>query len=270
MGHEQAGAGAGTGKLLIGTNWKMHKSLAAGKAYSRELMDIASELHPGVELFVIPPYTALHPLRELLGGSRIKLGAQNMHWLDEGAFTGEISPMMLAELGLDLVELGHSERRQHYNENDGDINKKVHAALKHGLTPLVCIGENLAQKQAGVTAETLAMQLKVCLGGLTPGQAACVWVAYEPVWAIGASGVPAEAAYVGEVHAHIRAVAAGLFGEAGAALPLLYGGSVNTDNFESYLDCSDVNGLFIGRAAWDIDSFRTILRTVSVRLEAAQ
>lgn len=250
-------------RIWIGTNWKMHKTLAEAEIYCRELMEIKKTLHPDIELFIIPPYTALYPLKDLLGQSGIKLGAQNMHGEDEGAYTGEISPPMLVELGLDLVELGHSERRQYYNENDFEINKKVHAAIKHGLTPLICIGENAAQKNAGVTAETIAMQLKIVLGGLTPEQAARVWIAYEPVWAIGAAGVPAESGYVGQVHAHIRQLLKGVFGEMGSSIPLLYGGSVNTSNFQTYIAENDVNGLFIGRAAWDLRSFRTILRTVS-------
>jgi triosephosphate isomerase len=259
---------ARSGKLWLGTNWKMHKSLAEGQIYCRELQAIADTLHPDIELFVIPPHTSLYPLKAMLQGSRIRLGAQNMHWEDEGAYTGEISPMMLAEIGLDLIELGHSERRQYYNENDADINRKVHAACRHGLRPLVCIGENAEQKNAGITEEVLSMQLKICLAGLSQTQAANVLIAYEPVWAIGASGIAAEAGYVGQVHGHIRRVLAGLFGEIGARMPILYGGSVNESNFESYLDQQDVGGLFIGRAAWDINRFRHILSTVHQRMNA--
>lgn len=253
-------------QVWIGTNWKMNKSLAEGMAYSRELMEIAKTLHPGIELFIIPPYTALYPLKEQLASSQIRLGAQNMHWEDEGAYTGEISPKMLAEIGLDMIELGHSERRQYYNENDFEINKKVHAALRYGLQPLVCIGENSTQKNTGITTEVLSMQIKVCLTSLTPEHAERVMVAYEPVWAIGASGIPAEGGYVGEVHEHIRRVLVGLFGASGGRIRILYGGSVNESNFESYLDQREVDGLFIGRAAWDISSFRRILKTVHKRL----
>jgi len=249
-------------KIWVGTNWKMHKSLREGIVYTKELMEVVEHLNEDIKVFIIPPHTALWPIKEVVGSSRLQLGAQNMHWEEEGAYTGEISPMMLTEIELDLVELGHSERRQYYNENDEDINKKVLAALKHGLKPLICIGENLEQKTFGITEEVIAAQLKVTLSEMTKEQAAEVLIAYEPVWAIGAAGKPAEADYVARIHDHIRRTLVSLFGITGENTPILYGGSVNQTNFMSYLENKNVNGLFIGRAAWDMSSFKEILTTI--------
>jgi L-erythrulose 1-phosphate isomerase len=250
-------------KIWIGTNWKMNKSLKEGISYSKELMKIVEELNEDMEVFIIPSHTSLWPVKEIIGSSRLKLGAQNMHWEKEGAFTGEISPVMLSEIGLDLVELGHSERRQYYNENDLDINKKVRAALDNNLKPLICIGENLQQKNNHITEETISAQLKVILNGIAEEEVADVLIAYEPVWAIGEAGKPAEAEYVSKVHSHIRSTLEDLFNETGKSIPILYGGSVNQDNFLDYLKSENVNGLFIGRAAWDMNSFREILLSIN-------
>ena len=255
-------------KIWIGTNWKMTKTIKEGLAYTEELNRISETLSSNIELFIIPSHTTLIPIRELTSKSRVHIGAQNMHWKDEGAFTGEISPNMLAEIGIDIIELGHSERRQYYNENDVDINKKLHAGLRHGFTPLVCIGENMEQKNNNISKETLAAQLKVCLKDLTKEQASKVMVAYEPVWAIGENGIPAEATYVAKVHAFLRKQLVELFEDTGADIPLLYGGSVNLDNFIEYIDIEDINGLFIGRAAWNMESFEQILQRLDEHLIA--
>jgi L-erythrulose 1-phosphate isomerase len=247
-------------KIWIGTNWKMTKTIAEGISYTKELKQIAYELTSNIELFIIPSYTALVDTKKELSGSRIKLGAQNMHWEDTGAYTGEISPKMLDEIGLDLVELGHSERRQYYNENDLDINKKVLAALQYGIKPLVCIGENIVQKNNFISREVLAAQLKVCLKGLSEEQAKQILVAYEPVWAIGEKGIPADPEYVGEIHSFLRQSLVEMFPGNGREIPLLYGGSVNLDNFLKYMDQQDVNGLFVGRTAWNMETFTVLLR----------
>jgi triosephosphate isomerase len=249
-------------KVWIGTNWKMHKTLQEGKLYCNELMDVVKDINPAIEVFIIPSYTSLWPIKELISDSRIRLGAQNMHWAEEGAFTGEISPIMLSEIGLDLIELGHSERRQYFNERDEELNKKVQAAIKHGMKPLLCIGENMEQKNNQITIETLSAQLKVCLNELSADQAKNMLIAYEPVWAIGKSGVPADSDYVAHAHFHIRRILGELFGSIGNDIPILYGGSVNESNFLEYLQLDHVNGLFIGRAAWDMNSFRKIILAV--------
>jgi len=253
-------------KIWIGTNWKMTKTIAEGAAFTKELIRISETISSDIEVFIIPSHTALVPIKELTAGSRIRLGAQSMHWADEGAYTGEISPRMLAEIGLDMIELGHSERRQYFNENDEDIHKKVIAALKYQMKPLVCIGESLVQKNNRISKEVLSAQLKICLKGLTKHQAGQVLVAYEPIWAIGEQGIPAEAAYVGEIHEFLRSVLEALFDDAGGEIPILYGGSVNEDNYLDYIDLEHVNGLFIGRAAWDISRFGKILRQLNSRV----
>lgn len=250
-------------KLWIGTNWKMHKTVEEGRAYTAKLLQVLHGLHEHMELFIIPPHTSLWPIKDMTRSSRLRLGAQNMHWEDEGAYTGEISPKMLNEIGIDLIELGHSERRQYYNENDEDINKKAHAALRYGMKPLICIGENEAQKRNGVTFEVISSQLKICLNGIEETQINQVLIAYEPVWAIGHAGVPAEAEYVDEIHQYIRSILNELYPQMGKDIPILYGGSVNLTNYLNYLTCDHVNGLFIGRAAWDIESFRQILVTIN-------
>ncbi|WP_404455075.1 triose-phosphate isomerase [Oceanobacillus kapialis] len=246
-------------KIWIGTNWKMTKTLKEGLAYTEELNELSKKVSSNIELFIIPSHTALIPIHELTSKSRIHIGAQNMHWEEEGAYTGEVSPRMLEEIGIDMIELGHSERRQYYNENDREINKKVHAGLSHGFTPLVCIGENLEQKNNNISKEVLAAQLKVCLKDVTKEEVTKVMVAYEPVWAIGENGIPADATYVAEAHAFLRQQLVELYGETGAKIPLLFGGSVNLENFMEYIKIEDVNGLFIGRAAWNMDSFKQIL-----------
>ncbi|WP_158735828.1 triose-phosphate isomerase [Alteribacillus sp. YIM 98480] len=249
-------------KILIGTNWKMTKTLAEGRDYLRRLIEIKKSLSSKIELFVIPSFPHLYPLKELLQESDIKLGAQTMHWEERGAYTGEVSPLMLEEAGVDLIELGHSERRQYYNENDIDLNKKVKAALQKRITPLLCIGENSVDKARNTGNEKIRKQLKVSLYGLTKEEISNVQIAYEPVWAIGSKGVPASAEYVREQHSNIRHLLIELFDETGEDVPILYGGSVNEQNFESYLNCKNVNGLFIGRSAWDIQSFEKILLTI--------
>jgi L-erythrulose 1-phosphate isomerase len=254
-------------EIWIGTNWKMTKTLTGGLEYCKELKELASSLNGSIKLFIIPPYTSLSRIREELSGHDILLGAQNMHWEDQGAYTGEISPLMLKEIGIDLVELGHSERRQYYNENDQDLNKKIKAALNHGMRPLVCIGENREQKDFGVSYEVLAQQLKVSLFGITVEQLSNILIAYEPVWAIGEGGTPADADYVAEIHKHLRCVLVDLYGEDAARnVPLLFGGSVNTENFKGYLSCKNVDGLFIGRAAWNMVTFEEILRHIDSNL----
>jgi triosephosphate isomerase len=249
-------------KIWIGTNWKMTKTLSEGLTYTEQLLAVSEEIRSEIQLFIIPSFTSLLPIKQAIKGSRILLGAQNMHWEARGAYTGEISPVMLSEIGVDLVELGHSERRQYYNETDEDIRKKVKAALAEGIRPLVCIGESLREKEAGVSGEVVAMQLKTALGGLSPSDAEHMLIAYEPVWSIGENGVPADHHYVGNVHAEIREVLLAMFGVAASMIPILYGGSVNRSNSLQYLGLPDVDGLFIGRSAWEVPSFKAILKDV--------
>lgn len=244
--------------LHIGTSWKMNKLLREAVAYAQALRDGAADLDARIQPFVVPPYIAVREVKRALVGTRVRVGAQNMHWADEGAWTGEVSPAMLVDCGLDLVELGHSERRTHFGETDEAVGLKTAAALRHDLLPLVCIGETLAEREAGRTRDVLAAQVRGALASLAPGQRHLpLLFAYEPVWAIGERGLPASPADADEQQALIKQVAAETLG---SAPPVLYGGSVNADNAEALVRRRHVDGLFIGRAAWSVEGFLRILR----------
>lgn len=247
--------------LWIGTSWKMHKTLSQAMAFAKGLIDVAPA--SGIQRFVIPPFTALREVAKALAGSDVKVGAQNMHWADEGAWTGEISPPMLTDCGAQLVELGHSERREYFGETDEAVGLKAAAAVRHGLIPLICIGETLAQRDAGQAATVLAHQVRAALSGVSDS-AAPVLLAYEPVWAIGAGGVPASADYADDRQAEIKAVAQQVMGR---PVPCLYGGSVNPGNCVDLVTRPHIDGLFIGRAAWDVEGYLDILARCAKTLE---
>lgn len=246
-------------KFYLGTNWKMHKTVAEALAYTEGLAHYAKD-YPQFQFFIIPSYTALWQVRQKVDalGAPIWVGAQNTHWEDQGAFTGEISPVQLKEIGLDLVEIGHSERRQYYNETDFTVNLKTLAALKHGFKALVCVGENMPEKEHGASKSKIATQVQIALNGVKAEDLPRVMIAYEPVWAIGEKGIPAEAPYVFEIHESIRKTLCELYGEQGREVPIFFGGSVNLQNCQSYCGHPDVNGLFIGSTAWQPDSFHQV------------
>ena len=244
--------------LYVGTSWKMNKVVREALAFAEALHAEVPQLDTRIQPFVVPPFTAVREVKRLLAGTRVQVGAQNMHWADEGAWTGEVSPAMLTDCGLDLVELGHSERRTHFGETDETVGLKVAAALRHGLVPLVCIGETLAHREGGRTRDVLAAQVRGALSRIGGAQRSVpVLFAYEPVWAIGERGIPATPADADEQHAFIKQVAAESLG---ATPPVLYGGSVNAGNAEALARRKHVDGLFIGRAAWEVESFLRILR----------
>lgn len=252
------------GACWIGTSWKMNKTLAEARAFAEGLITAEPGHDPRIQRFVIPPFTAVREVKAMLAGTSVKVGAQNMHWADQGAWTGEISPVMLTDCGLDLVELGHSERREHFGETDETVGLKVEAAVRHGLVPLICIGETLAERQAGRAAEVLEAQVRGALGRLAGDQrAATVLLAYEPVWAIGVNGIPATADYADARQAEIIAVAEDVLGR---RVPCLYGGSVNPENCEELITCPHVDGLFIGRSAWAVEGYLDILSRCAARL----
>ena len=256
------------GKVYFGTNTKMYKNIAQTVEFLTELDGLTADLsREELELFVIPSFTTLESARRCVPPERIALGAQNMGWEDEGQFTGEISPLMLREVGVQIVEIGHSERRHVLGETDEMENRKVLCALRHGFTPLLCIGETGAQKELGISDEVLRTQLKAGLHGVAPEAAGRLWVAYEPVWAIGVSGVPASPAYAAAKHQVIRSCLTDLFGEAGARVPILYGGSVNPENAPRLLPLPNIDGLFIGRSAWDAGRFNRIIRDCMAQLK---
>lgn len=246
-------------RVLLGTNWKMHKTAEQAITYTKELKELSHDIE-GFEIFIIPPYTDLWEVKKVLKDSSILLGAQNMHWEDEGAYTGEISPKMLKEIGINIIELGHSERRQYYNETDFTVNKKVLAGLNCGFIPLICVGERQEDKEYGISKEVLARQVKLALKNVSEKQVPKIWLAYEPVWAIGEQGIPAEPGYIGEIHTYIRNVLKELYGEKSSAkVPILYGGSVNIDNSVDFIQQPNVDGLFIGRSAWKAENFYNII-----------
>lgn len=251
-------------KLYLGTNTKMYKTIALTEDFLISLKERTANIsRDELELFVIPSFTTLYRARRCAEPDEIHLGAQNMGWEDEGQFSGEISPLMLKEVGVELVMIGHSERRHVLMETDEMENKKVLCALRHGLTPLLCIGETAEEKSFGLSDEVLRTQLKVGLHGVSAEDAARVWIAYEPVWAIGVDGVPATKEYAEEKHCVIRQCVNTLFGsEVGERIPLLYGGSVNPRNAVELIPMRNIDGLFIGRSAWNAESFESIIRSV--------
>lgn len=249
------------GRLLLGTNWKMNKTIRESVDYTRQFLGRLKELDrsDAVQVFVIPPYTAMEAVKRASEG-RLWVGAQNMHWAERGAYTGEISALMLQELGVDLVELGHAERRRYFNETDADINRKVHTALRHGLRPLVCVGEQIEDKRRGVGKETVKNQLRTIFAGVDAACAPRLIVAYEPVWAIGVEGADIGMDYVREIQTHIRATLEEVLGRSAAAVPVIYGGDVNLRNAAALVSESGTDGLFIGRAALEAESFAELIR----------
>ena len=251
-------------KIYFGTNTKMYKTIKDTVEFVSQLQELTKDIsREDMQLFVIPSYTTLRDANEAKDEDLLMVGAQNMGWEQEGQFSGEISPVMLKEVGMELVMIGHSERRHVLGETDEMENKKVLCALRNGLTPLLCIGETGEQKALGLSDEVLRTQIKIGLHGVRAEDAAKVWIAYEPVWAIGVNGVPATKEYAEEKHGVIRATLIELYGEeVGSRIPLLYGGSVNPENAPELIQRENIDGLFIGRSAWQADKFEAIIRTV--------
>jgi triosephosphate isomerase len=244
-------------------NWKMYKTVPEAVALAREIRAGLEERPVEDEVVVCPPFTALPAVGEALKGSRVRMGGQNMHWEKEGAFTGEVSPVMLADLGVSHVILGHSERRHIFGETDEAVGRKARAAFDNGLLPIACVGETLAERESDRMLEVVERQLERALRQLTPDEAARAVVAYEPVWAIG-TGKTATPAQAQEVHAFIRKRIAVSHGDAVAAsVRILYGGSVKPDNIASLMDEGDVDGALVGGACLKADSFLQIIRSSS-------
>ncbi|EJT01709.1 triose-phosphate isomerase [Rhizobium sp. CCGE 510] len=250
--------------VWVGTSFQMNKTMEEALAFACHLAEADGERDIRVQRFVIPAFTAVREVKRLLAETSVKVGAQNMHWEDAGAWTGEISPVMLKDCELDIVELGHSERREHFGETDETVGLKVSAAVRHGLTPLICIGETLQERQEGRADAVLRRQVEAALRGVDTEAEPSVLLAYEPVWAIGVNGIPATADYASERHGKIAEVAKGILGR---AVPVLYGGSVNPENCAELITEAHIDGLFIGRSAWSVDGYLDILRRVSVAIE---
>lgn len=246
-----------TRTIWVGTSWKMNKTLAQALAFADGLKAADAARHPQVQRFIIPAFTAVREVKARLEGTSVKVGAQTMHWDDAGAWTGEISPAMLRDCNLDLVEIGHSERRQFFNETDEAVGRKTAAAVRHGLIPLVCIGETLGEREAGHADAVLRRQVEKALAPLSDDEKkAPILIAYEPVWAIGVNGIPATMDYANARHEKIAEVAHAALGR---SVPVLYGGSVNPGNCAELVGQPFIDGLFIGRSAWTVEGYLDIL-----------
>ena len=244
---------------LIAGNWKMYKTVPEGVALAQEIRAGLALPPKDRDVLVAPPFTALAAIAEALRGSDVFLGAQNMHWEREGAFTGEISPTMLKQAGCSHVILGHSERRHIFGESDDMVARKTRAAVDNGLTPILCVGETLPERESSLTLEVVERQLERALRALTPDEISRAVVAYEPVWAIG-TGRTATPAQAQEVHAFIRKRLSATHGEpAAAAVRILYGGSVKPDNVDGLMAEPDVDGALVGGACLKAESFVRIV-----------
>ena len=245
-------------KPIVAGNWKMFLTLEEAGVLVKQLRS-SCEVE-GVEVIVCPPFTALTTVGRLLAGSRIGLGAQDLFWEAQGAFTGEVSPAMLVDVGCRYVIIGHSERRQHFGETDESVHRKLAAALAHGLKPIVCVGETLAERDAGQTFEVLTRQLSGAFATCDHLDCLSVTLAYEPVWAIG-TGRNATPEQAQEAQAFIRQwMANRCGGEAGQAMRVQYGGSVNASNAASLLQQPDVDGALVGGASLKADAFSAIVK----------
>jgi len=246
-------------KPIIAGNWKMHKTIS-------ESIDMLEELHAltadvkNVEIVVCPPFTALAAVSDKISQFDIKFGAQNMHFEEKGAFTGEISPGMLKDLNCHYVIIGHSERRQYFAETDETVNKKIKAAIKSGIVPIVCVGESLDERQNGATEKVVEIQTRGALAGISPTEAASIVIAYEPIWAIG-TGRTSSADDANAVCAFIRKVVGDMFGSDSAAkMRIQYGGSVKPENISEFMQKSDIDGALVGGASLEAESFNKLVR----------
>jgi triosephosphate isomerase len=243
---------------FLAANWKMFKTVDETVAYLREFSALTAGV-AGAEVVVAPPFTALRAAADVTRGSNVGIAAQDCYWEREGAFTGEVSVTMIKDAGAGYVIIGHSERRRLFGDTDEWVNRKVRAVLAGDLTPIVCIGETLEERDANRTLAVLDRQIDAALAGLTPAQVASLVIAYEPVWAIG-TGRNATPAQAGEAHAHIRARLRGSFGpEAAEACHILYGGSVKPDNIKDLMALDDVDGALVGGASLTVPSFFAIV-----------
>lgn len=248
-------------KPIIAGNWKMNKTAASAAEFVEEVKaNVPSK--DVVDSIVAAPAIFLQELVRLTEGSNLHISAQNSYFEDEGAFTGEISPFALADMGVSYVVIGHSERREYFHETDEDVNKKAHAIFKHGMTPIICCGETLEQREAGKTNEWVAGQVKNALAGLTEEQVAKSIIAYEPIWAIG-TGKSSTSKDANDTCAVIRKTVAEAVSEKAAdAVRIQYGGSVKPENIADYLAESDIDGALVGGASLEPKSFLSLLEAV--------
>lgn len=240
-------------------NWKMFKTAGDTRSYFHKFKSLIGT-QTKCEVVICPPFPNLSAATEESKGTEIQIGAQNLYWAKEGAFTGEVSAAMIQALGCSYVIIGHSERRQYFQESDADVLRKTQAALEYGLTPIVCVGENLDQRESGTTEQVLMEQFEGSLGELSTGQFGKIVIAYEPVWAIG-TGKTATPDIAQDAHRILRREAAARFGaDAAGAIRILYGGSVKPDNVTKLMSEEDIDGALVGGASLDPDSFAKIVQ----------
>ncbi|HPI91684.1 MAG TPA: triose-phosphate isomerase [Deltaproteobacteria bacterium] len=246
-------------KALIAGNWKMFKTEEEAVLLAEDLARRVADVEDR-EILICPPFVYIHPLVHTLVGSNVLVGAQNVFWEDQGAFTGEVSAPMIRSIGARFVIIGHSERRQYFAETDTTVNKRLMACLKASLTPIVCVGESLQERESGRTLDVIGAQLRGGLKGVAAQDAARLVIAYEPVWAIG-TGRTATPQIAQEVHAFIRSVLTEISGQASAeAIRILYGGSVKPDNVDDLMAQADIDGALVGGASLEAASFERIIR----------
>src|SRR6056297_86633 len=248
-------------KPFIAGNWKMNKTILEAKDLVSSLKNKVSDID-NVEIGVCPPAIDLQAVKETAEGSNVKVGAQNMHWEENGAYTGDISPVMIKELGLEYIIIGHSERREYYDETDEQVNKKVLSAFEHGLKPIICVGESLEERKANETRDKVEKQVKAALKGLNQKQVSQTVIAYEPIWAIG-TGESATAKQANQVISYIRDVIEEEYLDAADDVRIQYGGRVKPYNIEELMAESDIDGALVGGASLEAESFAAIARKTS-------
>ena len=244
-------------KPVLAGNWKMYKTAAETSAFFESFAPLVSK-STHAEIVICPPFVNLPAAVEAASGTNIEVGGQDLFWLREGAYTGEISAPMLAGVGCRWVIVGHSERRQYFHETDETVLKKTQAALAAGLTPIVCVGERLEERESGATESVLRTQCAGGIAGLTPEEFARIVIAYEPVWAIG-TGKTATPEIAAHAHRVLRVELATHFGEAAASSRILYGGSVKPDNVKTLMAQEEIDGALVGGASLDAASFAAIV-----------
>ena len=237
----------------------MNKTAAETAELASALKASLAQFAGKCEIAVCPTFTSLATAVEILKGSNVKVGAQNIHWADNGAYTGEISGAMLKEIGVEYVIIGHSERRQYFGETDETVNQRIKAALKYGLKPIVCIGETLAERESGVTNTVLEKQIRGAFADISAADMDAITVAYEPVWAIG-TGKTATPEVAQETHAFIRSVLTALYGDKAQDIVVQYGGSMKPENSGALVSKQDIDGGLIGGAALKADSFTALIQ----------
>ncbi len=249
-------------KPIMAGNWKMHKTIPEASALAAALKSAVGD-ETAVEVVLCPSFTALAAVADAVRGSNISVGAQDMHWEEQGAFTGEVSPLMLDGL-CQYVIFGHSERREYFGETDETVNKKAKSALAHGLIPIICCGENLAQNEAGETEAFVSGQIRGALAGLSAAQVAGLVIAYEPIWAIGTGKTAEPAAVNSIIGLSIRGVIADMFGEETAqSVRVLYGGSVKPGNVDSFMVQPEIDGGLVGGASLNAESFAALVNSAA-------